>query len=134
MAGITCRLHILSIHKPGLHSRAGKMPGMATHARAGIRGGRLPAGQEFMPVIVPASAFSTAGYTGGKCALFPRSKPVRGHILVTLEAVLITDRECEWSRLHRRLRIPLERVTNTHQFSLHASKYPWSRMAVDAYV
>jgi len=93
----------------------------------------LPAGQQFMPVIVPAF-FSTTPLASDSWHrdLFLGSKPTLGHRLVAFQTILVADGHGKHGGLDRLACIPQKCVASAHQFSLHPLRHALSGMAIDA--
>ncbi len=114
MAGVTRRLDILIVDESVLHIDIRRMPGMARDASSGVGVGRLPAGQELVPVIVSARTLSPTGCRVGNGHLLLGRKSTLGNRLVALKAVLIANRIVHDGRLDGGPRKPLEGVSGAH--------------------
>ena len=132
MAGVTRRLNILVVDESVLHVDVSRMAGMARDTSSGVGIGSLPAGQELVPVIIPACTLTSAVFSAWSRHLLFGRKAALGYILVALEAILIPNREVHDGRLDGGPRKPHEGVPGTHQFSLHPPRNARPGMTVDA--
>lgn len=114
VAGVTRRLDRLVVYESVLGIAIRCMSGMARDARSGIGIGCLPAGQELVPVTVPALALSLARSPTRNGDLLFGGKATLGHRLVTFETALIANRKVHDGWLDGCPRKPLEGVPGAH--------------------